>query len=65
MVYRGFLQKEEQGDRLIRLASSAQQYSCLDLQFSKLSDLDTPQGILAVVRQPTWDEENVLRRRLS
>ena len=58
----GFLQKEEQGDRLIRLASSAQQYSCLDLRFSKLSDLDTPQGILAVVRQPTWDEENVLRQ---
>lgn len=56
----GYLPKEAQGHRLVRLASSAQQYSCLDLQFSKLTDLDAPQGILAVVRQPTWDEENVL-----
>jgi TrmH family RNA methyltransferase len=27
-----------------------------------LSDLDAPQGILAVVRQPTWDEGNILRQ---
>ena len=56
----GYLPKERQSDRLVRLASSAQHYSCSDLQFSKLSDLDTPQGILAVVRQPTWDEGEVL-----
>ena len=56
----GYLPKEAQGHRLVRLASSAQQYFCSDLQFSKLTDLDAPQGILAVVRQPTWDEENVL-----
>ena len=56
----GYLPKEAQSHRLVRLASSAQQYSCPDLQFSKLSDLDAPQGILAVVRQPTWDEESVL-----
>jgi TrmH family RNA methyltransferase len=58
----GYLPKEGQSDRLVRLASSAQQYSCSDIQFSKLSDLDAPQGILAVVRQPAWDEEEVLRR---
>jgi len=56
----GYLPKERQGDRLVRLASSTQQYSWSDLQFSKLSDLDAPQGILAVVRQPTWDEGEVL-----
>ena len=56
----GYLSKERQSDRLVRLASSAQQYSCPDPQFSKLSDLDAPQGILAVVRQPTWDEGEVL-----
>ena len=56
----GYLPKETQGHRLVRLASSTQQYSCSDLQFSKLSDLDAPQGILAVVRQPTWDEGEVL-----
>ena len=58
----GYLSKEAQGERLVRLASSAQQYACPDLQFSKLSDLDAPQGILAVVRQPTWDEGEVLRQ---
>lgn len=56
----GYLDKEKRNDRLLRLTASTQQYSCPDLQFSKLSDLDTPQGILAVVRQPTWDEEEVL-----
>jgi len=59
----GYLSKESEGDRLIRRsASSTSQYSCSDIQFSKLSDLDAPQGILAVVRQPTWDEGEVLRQ---
>ena len=59
----GYRPKEGQGGRLVRrLASSTQQYSCSDAQFSKLSDLDAPQGILAVVRQPTWDEGEVLRQ---
>ena len=58
----GYLPKEAQRDRLVRLASSTQQYSCPDIQFSKLSDLDAPQGILAVVRQPTWDEGKILRQ---
>lgn len=56
----GYLAKEKRSDQLTRLASHAQQYSCPDLQFSTLSDLDTPQGILAVVRQPIWDEGKVL-----
>ncbi len=58
----GYLPKEGQRNRLVRLKSSAQQFSCSDLQFSKLSDQDTPQGILAVVRQPTWDEGEVLNQ---
>jgi len=58
----GYLQKERPGGQLVRRASSTQQYSCSDSQFSKLSDLDAPQGILAVVRQPTWDETEVLRQ---
>ena len=56
----GYLEKEKQSDRQLRLTASTQQYSCPDLQFSKLSDLDTPQGVLAVVRQPIWDEGEVL-----
>ena len=59
----GYLPKEGHGDRLIRRSASlTRQYTCSDLQFSKLSDLETPQGILAVVRQPSWDEGEVLRR---
>lgn len=57
-----YLPKEGERDRLVRLAASIQQYSCSDIQFSKLSDLDSPQGILAVVRQPIWDENEVLRQ---
>jgi TrmH family RNA methyltransferase len=62
VIAHGYLPKEAQGDRLVRLASPAQQYSCPDIQFSKLSDLEAPQGILAVVRQPTWDEGEILRQ---
>ena len=58
----GYLPKEGQGDPLIRLASSKHQFSCSDFQFSKLSDVEAPQGILAVVRQPTWDEGEILRQ---
>jgi TrmH family RNA methyltransferase len=59
----GYLPKEPQADRLVRRSvSSTRQYSCSDIQFSKLSDLDEPQGILAVVRQPIWDEGEVLRQ---
>jgi TrmH family RNA methyltransferase len=58
----GYRPKMGQGDRLVRLPSSTEQYSCPDRQFSTLSDLDAPPGILAVVRQPTWDEGEVLRQ---
>ena len=57
-----YLPKEEQGDRLAREAASIRQYSCSDVQFSRLSDVDEPQGILAVVRQPIWDEEEILQQ---
>ena len=56
----GYLTKEAKADRRIRLASLAKQFSCRDIHFSRLSDLDAPQGILAVVRQPIWDEGNIL-----
>ena len=58
----GYLPRRGRDGRVIRVASSTKQYFCSDLQFSRLSDLDAPQGILAVVRQPTWDEGNVLRQ---
>ncbi|THJ23813.1 MAG: RNA methyltransferase [Nitrospira sp. CG24E] len=58
----GYLASEGQDNREVRIARSTQQYSCSDLQFARLSDLNAPQGILAVVRQPTWDEGEVLRQ---
>jgi len=57
-----YLSKKMQHDGLVRPDPSIAQYSCSDLQFSKLTDLDTPQGILAVVRKPRWDEAEVLRQ---
>ncbi len=57
----GYLLKEGEHDRLVGLPVSVQQYFCPDSQFSKLSDLEAPQGILAVARQPTWDEAAILR----
>ena len=58
----GYLIKEGETARLAGLPASVQQYSCPHFQFSKLSDLEAPQGILAVVRQPTWDEAAILRQ---
>ena len=58
----GYLSKEGPGEQAVRAASSTTQYSCSDLQFSRLSDMDAPQGILAVVRKPAWDEGEVLRQ---
>ncbi|MCG3778635.1 MAG: 23S rRNA (uridine(2479)-2'-O)-methyltransferase [Nitrospira sp.] len=58
----GYLLKEGRDDGFARLPASVQQYSCPDFQFSKLSDLEAPQGILAVVRQPAWDEAAILQQ---
>lgn len=58
----GCLLQGGQDRRTVRVSPSTKQYSCSDLQFSRLSDVEAPQGILAVVRQPTWDEGNVLRQ---
>lgn len=35
-------------------------YTCTETVFAQLSDSESPQGILAVVRQPRWDERNAL-----
>jgi TrmH family RNA methyltransferase len=55
-----YLAREEGATRRLRHENTAKQYSCSEPLFKKLSDLDAPQGILAVVRQPTWDEEKIL-----
>lgn len=54
-----YLRTEEEAGRLTRSSLSARQFTCSDEVFEKLSDLETPQGILAVVRQPEWDETQI------
>jgi RNA methyltransferase, TrmH family len=56
-----YLRTEDEPARLLRSRSSARQFDCPDELFAKLSDVEAPQGILAVVRQPEWDEETVWR----
>jgi len=51
--------KRGESSQTIRVASSTEQFSCSDIEFSRLSDLDRPQGVLAVVRQPRWHEGDV------
>jgi len=58
----GYLAKSREAVGIACPASSTQQYSCPDHQFCKLSDLDSPPGILAVVKQPTWNEDEILRQ---
>lgn len=55
-----YLQNEQEPERKIRSKLGVRQFSCSDTVFEKLSDVETPQGVLAVVRQPQWDEAQVL-----
>lgn len=56
----GYLRDESPGERAVRSRLAVRQYSCSDDHFAKLSDVETPQGMLAVLRQPRWDETRVL-----
>ena len=57
-----YLQHEGAADREFRSKLPTKQYTCSDAVFEKLSDMESPQGILAVVQQPQWDEDKVLGR---
>lgn len=57
-----FLEKSPQSTRSILEQTRAAVYTCRDTIFEKLSDVSTSQGILAIVRQPEWDQEAILRR---
>ena len=55
-----YLRTETDEDRSRRFSLGAQQFVCSDPAFEKLTDVEMPQGILAVVQQPQWDEAQVL-----
>jgi TrmH family RNA methyltransferase len=57
-----YLHTEHNTDREIRSQLPVRQFTCADSVFATLSDVEVPQGILAVVRQPEWDEEKVLNQ---
>jgi TrmH family RNA methyltransferase len=57
-----FLCVEDEADRRVRMKLHAHQFVCPDAGFEKLTDVEMPQGILAVVRQPGWDEATVFGR---
>lgn len=55
-----YLQQEDAENGAARNALRVTQYFCPDETFSKFSDVDMPQGILAVVRMPIWNQSDVL-----
>ena len=62
LVSPNYLRAETDADRTRRSHLSAQQFLCSDLVFEQLTDVEMPQGILAVVQQPQWNEAQVLER---
>ena len=57
-----YLRTETDAERQVRSQLLASQFVCPDSAFEKLTDVERPQGMLAVVQQPRWDEAQVLNR---
>jgi RNA methyltransferase, TrmH family len=57
-----YLRAETDADRQVRSQLPACQFVCPDTVFEKLTDVEMPQGMLAVVRQPRWDEGQVFNQ---
>jgi RNA methyltransferase, TrmH family len=58
----GYQQRETDQQRLVRESLNISSFRCPDRIFSALSDMESPQGIFAVVRQPHWNEDEVFGR---
>jgi len=57
-----YLDTEGLKARGVRTALNLPQFYCSDTTFDRLSDVEAPQGILAVVRLPRWNEQSLLRQ---
>lgn len=57
-----YLNMEDTKARAARAALTTPQFGCSDVAFDRLSDVEAPQGVLAVVRRPRWDEQSLLRQ---
>ncbi len=62
LVSPNYLRVETDAERKRRSSLGARQFLCADSVFAKLTDVEVPQGILAVVQQPRWDEGQLLGR---
>jgi len=62
VVTSNFLDRHTSSERKQVLEASGRVYSCPMERFSPLSDVDSSQGILALVRRPTWDQQTILAR---
>jgi TrmH family RNA methyltransferase len=56
----GYERQESHRQRVLRESRSISSFHCPIRTFSTLSTLESPQGILAVVRQPRWKEDILL-----
>jgi TrmH family RNA methyltransferase len=62
IVSADYERRETDQQRALRTSSNIASFRCSDRAFAALSTMDSPQGILAVARQPRWNEEMFLRR---
>ncbi len=53
-------QREHSQQRILRESLNISSFRCSERTFSTFSNLDSPQGILAVVKQPRWNEDTIL-----
>lgn len=56
------LRDEPEADRKVRTNLSVRQFVCSDAGFENLTDVKMPQGMMAVVRQPRWSEDQVFKQ---
>lgn len=56
------LRDESEADRKVRTNLSVRQFVCSDAGFENLTDVKMPQGMMAVVRQPRWSEDQVFKQ---
>jgi TrmH family RNA methyltransferase len=54
--------RETEQQRDLRTSLKISSFHCSDRIFSALSTLGSPQGVLAVVRKPHWNEDRVLNQ---
>ena len=60
VVAPSFLDRQPPEARQQLLSSGCTLHSCPEHTLAQLSDVETPTGVLAIVRQPTWDQATIL-----